>query len=217
MPVGLWGELSSSILVRGPNGGGQLVGIEAPVGRVQTHEARHGACHGGSGGVGVVGRLEHDDLVAGLAQRQQCGRDGLGGPDGDEHLGLGVELDAVPGPLMGRHGVAQLGDAAAGRVLVAPLADGGDGDLAELLGPICVRKTLTEIDRVGPERQLGHGGEDGRGEGLQPPAELRVPGCRCHRDDGTNGVVARLSSGRNRAQHRQLQHALRDGRVGQAL
>ena len=63
---------------------------------------------------------------------------------------LGVELDAVPGPLMGRHGVPQLGDAAAGRVLVAPLADGGDRHLAQLLGPVGVRKTLTEIDRVVP-------------------------------------------------------------------
>ena len=83
--------------LRGADGGGELVGVEGPVGRVQAHEARPRAGHGAAGGVGVVGRLEHDDLVAGLAQGEQGGGDGLGGADGDEHLGLGIEVEAVPG------------------------------------------------------------------------------------------------------------------------
>ena len=106
--------------MRGPDGGGQLVGIEVPVGRVQADEAGDGAGHGGSGRVGVVGRLEHDDLVAGLAQGQERGGDGLGGPDGHEDVGVGVEVEAVPVPLVGGDGVAQLGDALLGGYWLRP-------------------------------------------------------------------------------------------------
>src|SRR3712207_7252272 len=36
--------------------------------------------------VAVVHRLEEDDLVAGLEQREHRGGDRLGGPGGDQHL-----------------------------------------------------------------------------------------------------------------------------------
>ena len=68
---------------------------------------------------------------------------------------LGVDMEAVPVALVGGDGLAQLGDALTGRVLVATLPDGADGDLAQLLGPVGVGEALTEIDRVrrrGPAR-----------------------------------------------------------------
>ena len=65
---------------------------------------------------------------------------------------LGVELEAVPGPLVGGDGLAQLGHAVARRVLVAPVADGGHGDLAELLGPVGVGEALAEVDRARRQR-----------------------------------------------------------------
>ena len=175
LPVGLCGELRSTSLVRGPTAAAKLVRIEVPIGRVQAHRARHGAGHGRAGGVGVVHRLEHDDLVAGLAQRQHGGGDGLRGPDGDEHIGLGMQVQAVPGALVGRHGLAQLGDAVARRVLVPPFPDGGHRHLAQLFGPVGVGEALAEVDRARRRRQLGHGGEDRGGEGLQPPGQVRVP------------------------------------------
>ena len=61
---------------------------------------------------------------------------------------LGIELDAVPGPLVGGHGLAQLGYALARRVLVAAFPDGGHRDLAQLLGPVGVGEALTEVDRT---------------------------------------------------------------------
>ena len=93
------------------------------------------------------------------------------------------------------HGLAQLGDA---------LRWAGTG-----CGPSRMAATATSRSSSGPSvsgkpwprltepvasGQLGHGGEDRRGEGLQAPGQMRVP-C-CHRDDRTNGDVARLSSGR---------------------
>ena len=132
-----------------PGGGrGELVGVEGPVRRVQADQPRHGAGHGGAGGVGVVGRLEHDDLVAGLAQREQRRRDGLGGAHGHEDLGLGIEVEAVPGALVRGHGAPQLGDARARRVLVAPLPDGRHRHLAQLVGTVGVGEALAEVDRA---------------------------------------------------------------------
>ena len=104
----------------------------------------------------------------------------------------GSSSSAVPRTLVRRHGLAQLGDAAARRVLVVALPDGGDGDLAQLLGAVGVGETLAEVDRAGVCGQLGHGGEDRRGEGAQAPGQIRVP--RCHRDDRTGGDPRRLSS-----------------------
>ena len=71
-----------------------------------------------AGGVGVVVRLERDDLVAGLAQREQRGGDRLGRAGGDEHLAVGVELEPVEAPLVRGDRRAQLRDARARRVLV---------------------------------------------------------------------------------------------------
>ena len=104
---------------------------------------------------------------------------------------------------------------ALGRVLVAPLPDGRHRDLAQLVGSVGVGEALAEVDRAGGGGQLGHGGEDRGGERLQAPGQIRVP--RCHRDDRTCGGPVAPIVGADRAQHRQLQHALRDGRVGQAL
>ena len=109
---------------------------------MQADEARHGAGHGGAGGIGVVGRLEHHDLVAGLAQRQHGGGDGLGGAHGDEHLVSGSSSRPYQAALVGGDGLAQLGDAVAGRVLVAPRPDGVDRDLRSSVGPVGVGEAL---------------------------------------------------------------------------
>ena len=89
LPVGLCGELRRMRRVRGPMAAASSAGSKRPVRRAQAHRRGDGAGHGDAGGVGVVGRLEGDDLVARLAQGEQGRGDGLGGADRDEHLVLG--------------------------------------------------------------------------------------------------------------------------------
>ena len=74
-----------------PEGGAQLVGVDAPVRLVQRHVARDGAGEDGVGPVVLVERLEDDHLVARVHQRQH-GRDHpLGRAAGDGDLGLRVD------------------------------------------------------------------------------------------------------------------------------
>src|SRR5581483_9020608 len=177
------------------DGGGQVVGIEVPVGRVQPDQPGNGAGHGGAGGIGVVGGLEHDDLVARLAQGQHGGGDGLGGADGDQHLVFGRVGEAVPALLVLGHGAPQLGDARAGRVLVVAGADGGHGDLTQLVGAVGVREALAEVDRAGGGGQFRHGGEDGGGEGTEACGPV-VGGAVGHRTMVlTGGTVAYRRAG----------------------
>ena len=61
--------------MRGVIARAELVGIERPVGRAQLHDAPLSAGQRDARGVRVVVRLERDDLVARLAQREQRGRD----------------------------------------------------------------------------------------------------------------------------------------------
>ena len=107
---------------------------------------------------------------------------------------LGVELEAVPGPLVGGHGAgaarARRGSAGTGCALRGWRVTATS---RSSVGPVGVGEALAEVDRARRRGQLGHGGEDRGGEGLQPPGQVRVP--RCHRDDRTNGFLARLSSG----------------------
>ena len=95
LPVGLWGELSSTQAGprrdRGPQRRRDRSGSRA--GEASRPCARAPAI-GGAGGVGVVVRLERHDLVAGLAQREERRGDRLGRARGDEHLGVGIEARA---------------------------------------------------------------------------------------------------------------------------
>ena len=187
MPVGLCGVLRRSIRVRGPIGRGQLVGVEGPVGRVEADQPGDGAGHRGAGGVGVVGRLEHHDLVAGLAQREQGGGDGLGGPDGDEDLGLGSEVEAVPDVLVGGDGRRSSGMPSLGGYWLRPGGWPRPRSRASSARTVGVGEALAEVDGSGGQRQLGHGGEDRRREGAEPFDELVLPLVR-HPHDGTGAL-----------------------------
>ena len=58
--------------------GAQLVWVEAPLRRVQRHRHQPRAGHRRGGRVGVVGRVEGEHLLAGLAQPEDRGGDRLG-------------------------------------------------------------------------------------------------------------------------------------------
>ena len=81
----------------------QLVGVEpVPARRVGAQQHRHGPRPGQRDArlVAVVHRLEHDDLVADVEHAEQGAGERLGRAGRDEHLGVGVVLEAVEAALV---------------------------------------------------------------------------------------------------------------------
>ena len=150
LPVGLCGELSRISFVRGVIAARELVGIEASSRACAACTTRRVAPgHRDARGVRVVVRLERDDLVARLAQREQRGRDRLGRARGDEHLGVGVEVEAVEALLVRRRSRARSsGTPMPGRVLVVAGADRVDRGLLHDVGAVGVGEPLPEVDRA---------------------------------------------------------------------
>ena len=170
--------------------GGERGGVDRVVGRAQRDGPALGAGERDAGRVRVVVRLERDDLVALLAQREQRGGDRLGRAGRDEHLAVGVELDAVEAPLVLRDRGAQLRDAGAGRVLVAPLAHRPGGGLDDLGRPVGVGEPLAEVDRAGTRRERRHLGEDRRAEAGEPARQGRAGRSRHRRQTTTAAATA---------------------------
>jgi hypothetical protein len=154
----------------GRHGGAQGVDVQRQAARrvlaqADGHARRAG--HGHGGGVRVVVRLDQDHLVAGLDQRQQRGRDRLGGTDGHQDLGVRVVREPVPRTVRG-DGAAQHRHAGAGRVLVHARPDRRLGRREHRRRAIGVGEALTEVDGVVLHGQRRHLREDGRRERLQP-------------------------------------------------
>ena len=105
------------------HGGAQLVGVEvvATVGAgAQQHRDGAGAGQGDARLVAVVHRLEHDDLVAVVEHAEQGAGERLGGAGGDEHLGVGVVLEAVEALLVAGDRLAQHGQPGPGGYWLTP-------------------------------------------------------------------------------------------------
>lgn len=147
----------------------QRVLVDAP-GRTVSHELHRDPVGSGQRygrAVGVVGGIEDDDFAARFHQAQHARGDGLGGADGDEHLGVRVEaLPVVAFTLRGDR-PAQLRDSPAGGVLVVAFGDLALGPLEHRGRPAGVREALPEVHRLKLDRLGGHGGEDGLCEGSQ--------------------------------------------------
>ena len=124
-----------------------------------------GAGEADDGAVGVVERLEGEDLVARADEREQGGGDGLGGAGGDDDLGLRVRFQAVEALLVEGDRLAQLQDALAGGVLVGAGGDGGLRGGLDLHRAVLVREALAQVDGAGLEREGGHFLEDRDAEG----------------------------------------------------
>ena len=136
--------------------------VDREVGEAQNHGATGRTREVDHGCVGVVVGLEHDDLVAGRAEGEdRCGQ-GFGRAHGHEHLGGGVEVDAVPAALVVGDGAEELGTSAEGRVLIGPVGDGVASRLQHLRGPVGVWETLPEVDGV---VALGQGSDLGEDRG----------------------------------------------------
>ena len=111
-------------------------------------------------------------------------------------LGLGVDLDARTRPA-GESATARRssGTPALGGYWLCPVPDGRHRDLAQLVGAVGVGEALAQVDRIGGGGQLRHGGEDRRGEGLQPTGQIRLPRWPPRRSYQCDHL-RRLSSGR---------------------
>ena len=129
--------------------------------------------------------LEHHNLVARLDQRQHRRGDGLGRTGGDQHLGVGIDLQAVEASLVVGHRPAQRWDAQAGRVLVVAGTHRSHCRLEDRVGPVGVGEALAEVDGAGARRQLGHLREDRGAEALEALDEVGVAlAHRCHGSGG---------------------------------
>ena len=175
LPVGLCGELSSSSRVRGVIARRELVGVErrSRAGAACTTR-RCAPGHRDARGVRVVVRLERDDLVARLAQREQRGGDRLGRAGGDEHLGVGVVVEAVEALAGARRSRARSsGMPMPGGYWLWPARIAATAASSTSAGPSVSGKPWPEVDRAGRDGQRRHLGEDRRAEALHALDEVR--------------------------------------------
>ena len=137
---------------------------QPPMRRFEAHQTRDAAGLADDREIGIVDRLEHDHLVAGLdhGQNGRCQR--LGAARRHHHLGHRIEREAVPALVMGRNRLPQFRNAHHRRVLVVAVHHRVRGGAANVLRPGIVRETLAEIDRVVVARELRHRLEDGDGQ-----------------------------------------------------
>ena len=140
---------------------------ETAAARHQWHRHPVRAGHRDHRGVGVEERLQNQHLRARLNQSEHRGRDGLAGPDGDQHLSIRVELLAVAPSALSGDGLTQFGDAQPRRILVDPVGDRLAGRLQHGRRPVLIGETLTEVHRTELSGQGRHLGEDVHREGLQ--------------------------------------------------
>ena len=135
------------------DGGAEVVRIGREVGTSQRHRHVDAAREGDDGTIGVVDGLERDHLVPGVDEGEQRGREGLGGTRGDQHLGVGVDVEAVEPLLVPGDRLAQHGHAESGRVLVEPGGDGVAGGLQDLGRAVLVGEALAEVEGAGARRR----------------------------------------------------------------
>ena len=143
------------------DGGAEPGFVESELGRVDAHGDTATACHRDGRAVRVVERLERDDLVTCVDEGQHRGGDRLGRAGCDEHLGVRVQVGAVPTLLVLGDRVSQDRNAGAGRVLVA---SAGPDRVHRGVGhggrSVDVGEPLAEVDRPGRHREGRHLGED---------------------------------------------------------
>ena len=162
----------------------QLGLVERPVRLAQQHRPHDRAGEDRVRPVVLVPGLEQHDLVAGVQQRERHRDQGLGGPAGDAHLGVGIDRPARVRPrgLLRDRG-PQRGGAERHRVLVVVGVDRGARGRLQLRRAREVGEALAEVDRAvlggEPERLPDHRlGELGRLRAGPHPSTLPPPPSR---------------------------------------
>ena len=133
---------------------------EPPMRRFEAQQARNAAGLADDRQIGIVDRLEHDDLVAGLDDGQDGAGQRFGAARRHHHLGHGIEGKTMPAPVMGRDRLPQFRNAHHRGVLVVAVHHRVRRRAADVLGAGIVRKALAEIDGVVVARELRHRLED---------------------------------------------------------
>ena len=158
------------------DGAPELIVVRLEVRRPQQDGAMHPAAERDHGRVGVVERLERDDFVAVVHEREDgCGQR-LGRPSGDENFAIRVDLDLVKALLVCGDRVPQHRIAESRRVLVHAVTDGLSGGLDHLGRAVLIRESLPEVDGPGRRGEAGHLREDG---GPQQPVGAEQPRASC--------------------------------------
>ena len=137
---------------------------QPPMRRLEADQARDASGLADDRKVGVVYRLESDDLVARLDHGQDRAGQCLSAARCHHHLGHGIEHEAMPAPVMGCDRLPQFRNAHHRRVLVVAVHDRFRRCAANVFGTRIVWKTLAEIDGVVVARELRHRLEDGHGK-----------------------------------------------------
>jgi hypothetical protein len=104
-----------------PESVGQFCPRQVPVWRRQADNARDCAQHAHHRHVGVVQRLDQDDLVAGIEHGHQARGDRLGGAGGHGNLTRPVDVEVVKALVRDGDGLTQFRDPGHWRILVAAI------------------------------------------------------------------------------------------------
>ena len=148
------------------HGAAQAVGIEAEVGRLQRHPHGPGARDDAAGAIVFVKRLEDDDFLARIQDRQQRRQHRLGRAAAHGHVALGIHVHAVELPVLVGDGGSQAGRAPGDGVLVEVAVDGAMRGLEQLPGRREVRHALGEVHAAQLAHHARHLADDGLGEAL---------------------------------------------------
>ena len=158
------------------HGRAQLLQVWLEIGRPQRNRNVHRLVQPDYGGVGVVERLQCHHFVAIVGEGEDGSGEGLGGAGSDQHLTVGIHIEAVETPLVVGNCVAEHGHPDSGRVLVDAVADRLSGGLQHLGRAILVREALPQIDSPGRHSQRRHLPEDSRLQLAVIAEQHRTPG-----------------------------------------
>ena len=143
------------------DGGGDFVEVGAKGAGRQGRANRHAAGQLDVGHVAVVTRLQHDDFVTRMDDRQNGGDDRLGRPGRNGNFAGSAVFPAMQPPYFCRNGVAQHWHAGHGRVLVQALLHGVGHHVDQMRITVEIGKALPKVDGILFSGQGGHDGEDG--------------------------------------------------------
>ena len=142
----------------------QHVGVKVEGGGDQGHEDGLAVRHDGLGPVVFKVGGEHDDLIPRVGEGENGIHHGLGGADGDHHIGVRVQVQAHEMAAFFGQGLAEVGGAHGNGILMG--ADGADlgQPVGDGLGRIEIRIALGQVDGAAGQGNAGHTADDGIGK-----------------------------------------------------
>ncbi len=142
----------------------QHVGVKVEGGGDQGHEDGLAVGHDGLGPVVFKVGGEHDDLIPRVGEGEDGIHHGLGGADGDHHIGFRVQVQAHEMAALFGQGLAEVGGAHGDGILMG--ADGAHlgQPVGHGLGRVEIREALGQVDGAAGQGNTGHTADDGVGK-----------------------------------------------------